>query len=348
MNSAAIYIGNIVIYWSSVIIALGMLACLTLTLALYRRKNGSSAGVWVLFPLAFVFSFLISRALHYYFNAESYDSFLSAMTDLSTGSYMLPGVLLGIWLAAELVSVMGLTPSAPVLLDSAAPGVCLLIALIRLSALFNESCRSKIIISAKLFQRLPFSVGSTDGAGNTTYRMATFFIEFIIMLGVTVKVLKLYTGSGKIRMKKPCPREGNVMRLALVMYGAVEMIADSTRNDSPLLHFRILSKLNQWSAFISLAQVFAAVSAICVLVFYSRMSIKAGGFSWKHPLLWLGFLASLFGIGYLGEYRVQRYGTQKYLECYAIMAVSCFLMYMCVYLTYKMCVRKTAKVRNQE
>ena len=340
MNRIAAYIGGFEVYWSSVIITLGILGCLAMTLALYKPRNKSTAAVWIFFPLAFVFSFLFSRILHYYFNEESYKSFFSAMTDYSTGSFVLPGMLLGIWLAASIVRRMQLVPTVGKLLDFATPGILLLIAFIRLSALFNDSCRSKIIINIRLFQRLPFATGSVDTAGNTTYRLATFFIEFLLLMILVLWSLKVFFRSRDTRLRKGCSRNGNVMRLFLVAYGALEIVMDSTRYDSPLMHFRFLSSLNQYSAFIRLAQIFAAVSAICVLVFYSRASIRSAGFSWKHPVLWVLFLASLFGIGYLGEYRVQRYGTQKYFECYGIMALSCLLMFLCVYFTYRMCVIK--------
>ena len=82
------------------------------------------------------------------------------------------------------------------------------------------------------------------------------------------------------------------------------------------MHFHLLSSLNQYSSFVSLAQVFAACTALYVLVFYSVRSIKANGFSYWHALSWLGFVLSLVGIGYLGEYKVQR--TAQYLKCYSI------------------------------
>ena len=340
MNSTAIYLGNIEIFWSSILITLGMIACLALTLALYKPKNRSTAVVWIFFPLAFFFSFIFSRVLHYYFNAESYDSFFQAITDYSVGSFVLPGMFLGIWLGAGIVRKCGLVSSSGQLLDFAAPGIILLIAFIRLSALFNDSCRSKIIVNLSLFQHLPVSVASTDAAGNTTYRFATFFMEAILLVILFLWILKFFFSGRKRKMCNPCPRSGNIFRIALVAYGMIEMITDSTRYDSPLMHFRIISYLNQYSAFISLAQLFSAIAALCVLIYYSRMSIKANGFSWKHPALWLLFIGSLIGIGYFGEYRVQRYGTQKYFECYGIMAVSCILSFLSVYLLYRMCVYK--------
>ena len=76
-------------------------------------------------------------------------------------------------------------------------------------------------------------------------------------------------------MKRGCPRKGNVARLFALLYAAVEIVLDSTRNDRPLMHFRILSDLNQYSAFVSLAQVFAAVLALAILIRYSVSSVRA-------------------------------------------------------------------------
>jgi len=337
MSNIAVIIGSATIQWSSLILTLGMVVALTLTLALYKPKNESTEAVWAFFALTCIIGFLLSRFMHYYFNAESYDSFISAMTNLSTGSYMLPGVLLGAGISALIVSALGLVSSPGRLLDFASPGILLFLAGVRLSALYNDSCRSKIIVKLPLLQRLPFAVSSLDNAGNTTWRMATFFIEFLLLLILTGAVLAFFFKARTRRMQPPCPMSGNVFRLALVAYGALEFVMDSTRNDSPLMHFRIFSSVNQYSAFISCAQVFAALTSVAVLIFYFRMSVKAKGFSWRQPVLTLMFLASLFGIGYLGEYRVQRYGTQKYLSCYSVMTLSCVILFLSVWLMYRLC-----------
>ena len=94
--------------------------------------------------------------------------------------------------------------------------------------------------------------------------------------------------------------------------------------------------LNQYSSFVSLAQVFAAATALYVLIFYSVRSIKARGFSFWHAVSWLGFLLSLVGIGYLGEYKVQR--TAQYLKCYSIQILSCLAMVIIIRLVYRSCV----------
>ena len=324
------------IYASAAVITLGYLLAALITLILYRSRHRSGAAVMALASLGFVFGVVFSRVLHWYFNTETYASFLGAMTDYSVGTFCLPGALLGIWLAAWLSKKLGLTPTVGELLDAAAPGVALLIALIRLSALFNTTCRSRILVKTPWLQRLPFASPMTDTAGNVTYRMATFFLEFILMLIVMVIVLRFFNEKSGRRMKRGCPRTGNAARLFVLLYAAVEIVMDSTRYDSPLMHFRLLSSLNQYSAFISLAQIFAAVTALGILIHFSRCSIRANGFRWYHPLCWLGFGASLFGIGKLGEYNVQRYAA--YLKCYGIMSASCLLMVVLIWALYRSCV----------
>ena len=300
MSGIAAYINGAPIYWSAVTITLGLLGCLLLTLALYRGRSENSTAVWALFCLGFVLAVFFSRLLHWYFNSETYGSFAVAL-----------------------------------LLDCATPGMILLLAFIRLSALFNSTCRSRILITQKTFQHLPVAVSSTDASGNETWRLATFFISFILLMILFCFCLGFYFEKGRKKMKEPCARYGNVARLFLVYYGAIEIVMDSTRYDSPLMHFRFISYLNQYSAFISLAQVFAAATALGVLIYYSAKAIKGGFFRFYHPLLWILFLASLVGIGYLGEYTVQR--TANYIQCYAFMSVSCLLMALSVFWAYLSC-----------
>lgn len=337
MNLIAFSLLGREIYWSALVIMLGVLLSFALTLRLWRQRGGELSPVLSLFVLGFAFSVLFARLLHWYFNAESYASLSSAMTDFSNGSFCLQGMLLGVWLAAWLTKLTRLTDSTGKLLDAAAPGVCLLIAFIRLSAFFNTTCRSKILITNPRLQFLPIASGMTDAAGNTVYRMATFAIEFLLMLGVTLIVWAMFRRMRR-RMRPPCSDTGNVARLATVIYGAVEIVMDSTRYDSPLMHFRLISYLNQYSAFISLAQIFAAATVLGILIYYSRCAIKARGFLWFLPLDWVLFGVCAFCIGKLGEYNVQRYAT--YGRCYAIMSVSCAVMVLTILIPWYACRRK--------
>jgi prolipoprotein diacylglyceryltransferase len=167
---------------SAVTICVGILLCVIITCALYARRGEGITGPLALSVLSLLFGVLFSRFLHWYFTGEVYASFKAAFTDFNRGSFCLQGMFLGIWLAAFLVKKLRLTGSIPALLDAAAPGVCLLVAFIRLSALFNTTCRGRITIKTKLFQRLPFAVASTDAAGNVTYRFASFFIMALLTL----------------------------------------------------------------------------------------------------------------------------------------------------------------------
>ena len=321
---------------SSVVISLGILLCVVITAALYARRREGITAALMLSLLSIVFGVVFSRFLHWYFNGEAYASLRAAFTDFDRGSYCLQGMFLGIWLAAFLVKAMRLTRNVPALLDAAAPGVCLLVAFIRLSALFNTTCRSRILVHTRWLQFLPFASGLSDTAGNVTYRMATFFISFLLMLAVTVVVLRFYLEKSGRRMKRGCPRTGNTARLFVLLYAAVEIVMDSTRYDSPLMHFRILSDLNQFSAFISLAQIFAGFTALGILIYFTRWSIRCNGFRWYHIPVWLGFFVCLFVIGKLGEYNVQRYAA--YLRCYAWMSAGCIAMVALIWSLYRSCV----------
>lgn len=338
MNQIAMYIGERAIHWSAVIITMGLLCCLSLTVALYRQRSESLRAVPVYFPLATVLSLFLARLIHWYFNTEIYGSFSAAFSDFNLGSFSIPGVILGVWLAAWLVYRLGLVPNSGMLLDCTAPGLALLIAFIRLSALFNNTCRSRILVETKFFKTLPFAVSHTDAAGNEIWRLAVFFLAFLAMLALTGFLLRFYVRRGKRKMLAPCARSGNVWRMFLLYYGVVEFVVDSLRNDSPLMHFHLLSALNQYSSFVSLAQIFAAVTILYVLVYYSVNSIKANGFSYWHALSWVGFVACLVGAGFFGEYKVQR--TAQYLKCYSIQILSLAVLVLIIHLVYESCAVK--------
>ncbi len=339
-NLVLLTLGGHPIYASAAVITLGYLLAVVLTLLLYLETHRSAAAVFALGSLGFVFGVLFARFLHWYFNAETYSSLLGALTDYSVGSFCLPGMLLGIWLAAWLAKKMRLTATVGELLDAAAPGVALLIALIRLSALFNTTCRSRILVTVKWLQFLPFAVATQDAAGNVSYRVASFALEFLLMLLVTVLTARFFHEKGFRRMKKGAPRTGHTACYFTLLYAVVAVVMDSTRYDSPLMHFRILSSLNQYSAFISLAQIFAGFSMLGVLIRYSAASIRCNGWRWYQPLSWPLFVVCLVAAIKFGEYNVQRYAT--YLKCYTIMTLSCAAIAAMAMLLYRSCVSRKA------
>ena len=324
MNQIAVCIGNTFIYWSSVIIFLGIAACFALSYALYTSHGGRGSALWLLLPLALLFSVLLSRLIHWYCHMEQYAGFWRAMTDYSQGDYCLHGAILGTMLAALLVKKLGFTQNLARLFDCLAPGAALCIAFIRLSALFNSSCRSKIVVTSPLFQRLPIASGIATASGGAEYRFATFFVEFLVMLLVFWILLRFFFRRRRYPMKNDYPRDGNVGLMFLLYYNAVELVLDSTRYDSSFLPI---------NGFVSITQILCAVFIVGIFVFYSIRSVKANGTRFRHWIMWVAFFLTVAGTGIM-EYLVQRHGNW-YLFCYGSMSVIVFLMAFIVNRMYR-------------
>ena len=343
-NAVAVYLGSYIVHWSSVMIFFGTLAFLTMTLALWKAKNPRSAALGCFFPLAIVLSFIFSRLFHWYFNMEQYSSgfgsgifsgFVASLTRFDIGSYCLPGVILGVLLAAFLVRCLGYVPSTGRLLDFSAPGICLFLVFVRLSALFNGSFIGKRPVSLTVLQRFPFCVTITDTAGNLTYRPAVFMLEVVLMLLAFFLVLGFFRNNRTVKMYWPCKSSGNVWRMFLLAYSSIEIVTDSLRTDSPLMHFTFLTSLNAYSAFISFAQVTAVAFLLYVFLYYLISSIRTNGFGWKHALAILLFLVSLVGVGFFGEYSIQRYGTV--IRGYVSMVLSLLIIVSVCISLYRSC-----------
>lgn len=332
----AIYTGDTVIYWSTLVLCLAVAAWFCLSYALYVPNGGRASAMWVFLPFACVFSLALGRFCHWYCHAEQYPGFLAAMTDYSSGSFLLPGVLLGVVLAALLARLLRFSKSAPEMLDALAPGAALGIALFRLSALFNSSCRGKIVITNPAYQRLPLGSGVTSAAGNVEYHFATFFVQFLLMLLLTALLLDFYYRRGGRRVKSGSAH-GHTALLFLLLYSAMELVMDSTRYDSSFLRS---------NGFVSAVQIVSALSILGVLLYYSIHSVRANGLRWYHFPLWAAFLSTVGGAGYL-EYLVQRHGDW-YLKCYGAMSACCALMSLTVYALYlTVCVPKKRKKRAE-
>lgn len=334
-SSIAICIGPVVIYWSSLIIAVGLAAALCLALSLYRGSGGRAAAVLLLLPLALLFSVPLCRFIHWYSHTEQYTGLFDALTDYSTGGYCLPGALLGTWFAAFLVRKLKFAPSTGALLDAVAPGMALAVAFIRLSALFNSSCRSKITFTSPLLRHLPLASAVTNSSGGVDYRFATFFVQFIIMLLVTLALIRFYGKRRTVPMRSGSS-DGNVARMFLLWYSAVELVMDSTRYDASYMRF---------NNFVSLVQVTGALCILGILIYYSVHAVRARGRKFSNFAIWFGFLLSVAAAG-MSEYMVQRHGNW-YLACYAAMSLFIYLMVLLVKQMYLRCCNKKAAVTQQ-
>ena len=322
-NLISVYVGTTVIYWSAIVICLGVCAWFCLSSALYTAAGGRVTAMWVCLPLGCVLSLAFSRFLHWYCHVEQYTGLAGAFSDLGLGSYCMPGVLLGVILAAVIVWVFRLAPSLPPLLDALAPGAALGIAIIRLSAPFNSSCRGTIIITDPRYQRLPLGSGVSAGSGGVEYHFATFFVYFLLLMALTVLLLVFYFRSRRRRLKSG-PRHGHTAILFLLLYSAMDLVLDSTRYDSSF--FRS-------NGFVSVAQIISALCILAILAYYSAHSIRANGLRLYHWIIWAVYLATVGGTGYL-EYLVQRHGNW-YLACYSGMSVCCAAMALTVCCMYR-------------
>jgi len=328
MNPIAIYIGSVVLYWSALIISAGLLAALFMSIGVQLSNKGRLVSMLLFFPLALVFSIPLCRALHWYCHQEQYTSLLSALTTYSSGSYVLSAAIPGIWLAAWIAAKLDDGDTAK-LLDAAAPGMALAIAFIRLSSLFNSSCRSKIPVTTGLLQHLPLAAGITNSAGGTEYRFATFFAHFLLMLVLCLFLLRFFYKRRKIPMRAG-RFEGNTVRMLLLYYSASELVLDSTRYDSSFLPI---------NGFVSIVQIIAAVCMLVLLIYYSILSIRANGRRWWHWFLWFLWIAALGCGGYM-EYLVQRHGNW-YLGCYTAMGLCCLILAFTVHRLYLSCCLKS-------
>ena len=89
MNGIAYSIGSVTVYYSSLVIALGLASCFCLTWSLYRANGGKAASLCLFLLLSTVLSVVLSRILHWDCHSEQYRSFLSAVTDYGTGDFVL-------------------------------------------------------------------------------------------------------------------------------------------------------------------------------------------------------------------------------------------------------------------
>lgn len=291
------------VYWHSIVLTLAALTAFLFFLAFYIGKCGNAVAGFGVIPLSIVLSLVFARFFHWYSRADSYDGFVSAMTDYSSGGYALMGVFAGCILAAALLRLIRLHKDLPQMLDCMAIAGCAGIAVGRLASFFNSSDRGQIIEG---IQSLPFVYPVTNAvSGAVEYRLATFVIQSMVAL-VLFAVLAVFYCRG---MKKGNLRSGDTFLIFLMCYGASQVVLDSTRYDS--LFFRS-------NGFVSIVQVFSAVALGVVIGVFSHRMVKARGFKFWQVLLWIVIAAGIGCAGFM-EYYVQRHGNEA-VFAYSVMS----------------------------
>lgn len=303
MDKLAFIVGDTFVYWNSIVLTLAAMTAIFFFLAFYIGKCGNAVAGFAAVPLSMVLGLICARFFHWYCRADSYDSFASAMTDYSTGGYALMGVFLGCFLVAAVLRLIRLHRSLPEMLDCMCIAGCAGIAVGRLASFFNSSDRGQIVES---IQSLPFVYPVTNAvSGALEYRLATFVIQAMVA-AVLFVVLAVFYIKGN---KRGTLRNGDTCLVFLLVYGASQVVLDSTRYDS--LFFRS-------NGFVSVVQVLGALGLALAIILFSIRMVKARGFRFWQILLWTVIAAGIGGAGFM-EYYVQRRGNEA-VFAYSVMS----------------------------
>ena len=303
MDKIAFYSGSTAIYWNSVILTLAAATAICFFLAFYLGKSGNGAAGFGVVPVSMVLSLVLARFFHWYCQSDSYTGFSAAMSNYAEGGYALMGVFLGCVLAAALTRVICLHRNLPEMLDAMSLAACAGMAVGRLSALFNASDRGQVLVN---FRSLPVASPVNNAvSGAVEYRLATFALQSMVALALFIGLTVFYN-KGQKRGKL---RDGDTCLVFLLLYGASQVVLDSTRYDS--LFFRS-------NGFVSVVQVLGALALVLAVILFSRRMVKARGFRAWQILLWLLIGIAIAGAGYM-EYYVQRRGNEA-LFAYSVMS----------------------------
>ena len=170
-----------------------------------------------------------------------------------------------------------------------------------LASFFNASDRGNVL---ETIRSLPLAWPVTNTvSGAVEYRLATFVLQSAVAL-VLFGVLVLFYTCGKKR-----PRDGDTFLLFLLIYGASQVVLDSTRYDS--LFFRS-------NGFVSIVQIFAAIALGFAIILFSVRMVKAWNFRFWMVPLWV-LIAGFVGVAGFMEYYVQRRGNEA-VFAYSVMS----------------------------
>ena len=303
MDKLAFINGESLVYWNSIAYTLAAATAICFFLAFYLGKKGNAVAGFVAVPLSIVIGLVAARFFHWYCRADSYESFAAAMTDYTSGGYALMGVFLGCFLAAVILRILFLHTNLPKMLDCMSVAGCAGIAVGRLASLFNSSDRGQVVEG---LTSLPFVYPVTNAvSGALEYRLATFMIQSMV-------ALLLFAGLSAFYLRKDPDgrrKDGDVTLVFLLIYGASQVVLDSTRYDS--LFFRS-------NGFVSVVQVLGALALALTIILMSRRMVKAWGFQFWQLLLWIPIVAGI-GCGGFMEYYVQRRGNEA-VFAYSVMS----------------------------
>lgn len=307
MNPTAFILGSYDIPWAALLMVIAVLVWINFSCTLYTGKKRKSIAIWIMSPFALIFSAFLSRSVYWYSHQSQFNGYADALKSLDLSAFSLLGIVPGIVLAAALIRAVQLDKAFASLLDSLASATGASIAILYLTCLYQPSCRGKMIIENPAFQRLPFAYMNYNTQGEPEYRLATFFIGFILMVIISAATTVFYV---KNRKKK-----GETACFFLLFYSSAQFILESTRYDAGYFPA---------NGFVSIIQIFSGVCIFGVMIYETVKRIKQK--KWKKScfVLWLLELSAMGGTGFL-EYYVQRHGNMA-LMLHSVMFATCLLM----------------------
>lgn len=290
MNQVAFILDNTTLYWYSIVLALAVTAGICFFMACCSHSGVRLPWAAASVLLAVFLSLVLSRLVFWYCRADSFRSLGQALTTPSSGSLALAGAFLGCGLAAL---VLGRFAGGILkLLDCMSVAGSCAICLGRLGNFFTSADRGQILTEMTF---LPWSYPVVNAtSGELEYRLATFLFQSIIA-GLLFIVLSYLFFSPRTRKYLS---DGKLTLLFAMVYGASQVILDSTRYDS--LYLRS-------NGFVSMVQILAAVALGVSIILCAIGAAKTKGLRKWMILVWV-VIAGLFGgAGYM-EYYVQRHG----------------------------------------
>lgn len=313
------------IYWSSVLLLVGIGVAIFLFLSLYLNRGGRMIAAFSLVPMGVFLSFFWARLIHWYCFSESYSGFWAAMGDFTQGSFALVGAFVGCALAVGILYGAKLLPDPGRMLDCLclAGGAGMTVG--RMSFFFSTADRGQILANIR---SLPLASPVVNVVSKATeYRLATFLLQSIAAGVLTLVLTGIYLSRRGKKWK-----DGEASLIFLLCYCAGQIVLDSTRYDS--MYFRS-------NGFVSVVQVLSLVALVSISVFYCMHLVKRRGFHPGQIALWV-LMVGLLGIAGYMEYYVQRHGNRAAMA-YGIMSLS-----LCVFVAITLRIRATARKKKPQ
>lgn len=303
MDRIAFLLGEQCVYWSSLIFALSVIAAALVFLSLYLKQRSDMLAGFAAVPAALFLSLLFARLLHWYCFPEHYSGFLSAMSSYTSGGFALLGAFFGCALAVLLTYLAGLHRDPARMLDCVclAGGVGITVG--RLASFFSSADRGQLLNAASYLPWATPVVNAVSGA--TEYRLAVFLLQATVTGVITLILAARYLGD-----RSASHNHGQTALQFLLLYCAAQVVLDSMRYDS--MYFTS-------NGFVSVVQVFSAVTLVLLFLFFSVRLVRNRGFMLRYIPLWIISVALLGCAGYM-EYHVQRHGNQA-IFAYSIMSL---------------------------